>query len=249
MTVQNIFVIVPAYNEEDNLPHLIENLSRFCPMFGLDHQQIVVDDGSSDRTAEVCREAAEDHPVEVITQPNGGPGTAFNTGFNAALDRAGPEDLILTVEADNTSDLCVLNKMVEVCRRGNDVVLASVYGSGRVVGAPMLRKMLSLGANLLMKGIFQIPEVNTFSSFFRLYRADALQDARKRLGGNLIEEPGFVCMVELLIKLHRLGYRIAEVPMLLDSNIRVGDSSMKLIRTSMSYGRVVSRFARWKELT
>jgi len=178
-------------------------------------------------------------PITLIRHSrNRGPGAAFLTGFKAALQGAKDRDFLVTIEADNTSDLCILNKMLEHGRRGSDVVLASVYGEGRVVGAPIGRRVLSWCATTLVKLFFRFKGLNTFSSFFRLYRVAALRQAFAVHGDKLIEEPGFVCMVELLVKLDRLGLKMSEVPMLLDSNIRIGDSKMKVFKTGASYLRV-----------
>ncbi|HSG99969.1 MAG TPA: hypothetical protein VLB27_07970, partial [candidate division Zixibacteria bacterium] len=123
--------------------------------------------------------------------------------------------------------------------RGADVALASVYGAGKVVGAPLTRRLLSFCANLLMKLSLGMPHINTFSSFFRMYRRSAIESVYSNYGEHTITEPGFVCMVELLIKFKRLGLKVCETPMLLDSNIRVGDSKMKILRTILSYFRVL----------
>ncbi|MBM4319119.1 MAG: glycosyltransferase family 2 protein [Deltaproteobacteria bacterium] len=248
--------VIPAYNEEENLPHLLTSIRKFLAFFAEQGEVWVVDDGSSDRTAEmVQRLAREVHtpcpvagatgctikvPVHLLRhEQNHGPGRAFLTGLLAALHHAGDHDYIVTIEADNTSDLSILNRMLEQARRGNDVVLASVYGEGRVVGAPLSRRVLSWGANTLVKTVFRFHGLHTFSSFFRLHRAAVLRRAFAHYGDRFVTESGFVCMIEMLVKLQRLGgVRIAEVPMLLDANIRIGDSKMKIMRTTSSYLRL-----------
>ncbi len=239
-----VVIVVPAYNEAENLPHLLDNLRRFMRFMGQRFRIVLVDDGSRDATQDVLAPLARRLPLTVLRHAeNRGPGAAFLTGLRAAADMTADDDLILTIEADNTSDLCVVNKMIEQTRRGHDLVLASVYGRyGRVVGAPFSRLVLSKGANLLMKATFRIPRVNTFSSFFRLHRAALIKRAFDAYGDRLIEEPGFICMVELLVKLHHLGARITEVPMLLDANIRIGDSKMKVLRNIRSYLSLIYRY-------
>jgi len=247
--------VIPAYNEADNLPHLLASIRKFLAFFGEQGEVWVVDDGSTDATGEVVRHIARTPltpcpvsrsapcrtvmPIHLVQHTvNRGPGAAFRSGFAAALDGAPDHGFLITIEADNTSDLTILSRMLEQARRGNDVVLASVYGEGRVVGAPLERKMLSWGANVLVRTIFGFRGLHTFSSFFRLYRVSVLRQAFELYGDRFIEEPGFVCMVETLVKLKRMGARMSEVPMLLDANIRIGDSKMKIFRTVNSYLRL-----------
>ncbi len=236
--------LIPAYNEAENLRYLLPNIRRFMEAFHYPYTITVVDDGSSDGTAAVVVEHREVHgiPAQVVSHAiNQGPGQGFATGFKAILAHARDNDRIVTIEADNTSDLAVLNRMLMRADRGFDLVLASVYGGGRIIGAPRSRLILSAGANTLMKYIFDMKEINTFSSFFRVHRAQMIREAMERYGDDFVSEPGFVCAVEMLIKLYHMGYNVTEVPMLLDSNIRIGDSKMKIVRNIKAYGRVIGR--------
>lgn len=242
-----LVVVIPAYNEERNIARLLRNLTS------LDHgahdaRVIVVNDGSQDRTREVALSFAGDLDVEVVDHAaNLGVGQAFRTGFGAALKHAGPDDIVVTIEADNTSDLAVLRAMLAQIRGGSDVSLASCYApGGRVLHTTPGRLILSKAANLIVRWLLPVPDVHTYSSFYRAYRASALHRARQRYGERLIEEPGFVCMVEVLVKLHRLGLRITEVPMVLDGALRAGGSKMRIMWTIFGYSRFFVRDAvRW----
>jgi dolichol-phosphate mannosyltransferase len=194
------YFVVPAYNEAANIDFLLKNIRRFLRFFEQPFHVILVDDGSTDATVSEALKHGEKMPLEVISHDrNHGPGAAFSTGFRRVLELARDYDMMVTIEADNTSDLCPLYKMLEHCWRGSDLVLASVYGDGRVVGAPLFRRILSRGANVLMQIVFRIPGVNTFTSFFRVYKVSMLRKAYKRYGEHLIEEWGFICMLELLV--------------------------------------------------
>jgi dolichol-phosphate mannosyltransferase len=196
---------------------------------------VVVDDHSTDGTIEVLNLYKQELDITIIRHDNNqGPGAAFKNGFSHILGLIGDNDIVVTIEADNTSDLCVLGKMVELLNRGYDVVLANVYGTGRIVGATLFRRFLSFWANLLMKLVFRIHGVDTFTSFFRTYRGSALKRLFAAYGENAITEKGFTCMLEILVKFHLLDMHIGQVPMLLDSKIRIGESKMKVIRNMRS---------------
>jgi len=243
--VPMIIFMVPAYNEEENIGKLCREISSHAEVCGWDYRIFIVDDGSSDGTVDVVRKLHEILPVEVISNPrNMGPGVAFDLGFRSLLGASNRDDIIVTMEADNTSDLSIFDKMMEQMRSGSDLVLASCYTeTGGIEGTAFYRKILSRGANFLVKMIFRQKEINTFSSFYRCYRPEILSRAYQVYGDGFIEEEGFVCAVDIFLKLERLGIRITEVPMVLKCHMRAGRSKMKMLRTTLSYLRLFLREA------
>lgn len=238
-----IIFIVPAYNEEANIGSLLEQTGEKMEALGLPYRIFVVNDGSRDRTEEIARSFAGVMQVDVITHSvNRGVGAVFRTGFRAALEAAGPRHIIVTKEADNTSDLSILGTMLAKIDAGNDVVLASCFApEGKIVGSTLDRHILSFVANLLLRTFFPIPGVYTYSSFYRAYRAEMLRRAFSAYDGKFLECHGFACMVEMLVKLSRLPIRIAEVPMVLQCNLRKGTSKMVRLKTILEYLRLIGR--------
>ena len=231
-----LIIIVLAYNEERNIGTLLENISALGHELG-DYRVIVVDDGSRDGTVGIVNSYSKRIPVNVVSHTvNQGVGAAFRTGFSTALARAQSGDVIVTMEADNTGDLKILDEMVRRVHAGDDVVLASCYAKGgQVEGTNFWRKFLSSCANLLLVVVFPVPGVRTYSSFYRAYNSDTLRRAMDAYAGGLIEQAGFVCMAEMLVKMHRLGVRISEVPMRLRLGQRKGKSTMQIGRTIRAY--------------
>jgi dolichol-phosphate mannosyltransferase len=245
-----LIIIVLAYNEERNIGTLLENISALGDELGV-YRVIVVDDGSRDGTVGIVNSYGKRMPVSVVSHAvNQGVGAAFRTGFSAALAQAHSDDVIVTMEADNTGDLKILSEMVRRARSGDDVVLASCYAKGgQVEGTNFFRKFLSSCANLLLVVMFPIPGVRTYSSFYRAYNSDTLQRAIDAYAGKLIEQAGFVCMAEVLVKMHRLGVRISEVPMILRLGQRQGKSTMRIGRTIRAYiAFILADFLRRKQV-
>ena len=240
-----IHVVVPAYNEAGNVGALLEGIRERVEPLGLPHRIVVVDDGSTDGTADLCRKASEpDRPVEVLVHPrNLGPGAAFRTGFLHVLRGADPLDVVLTLEGDTTSDPAVLLRMLHrVWEEGDDIVLAScyLYGGG-IKGTRAYRVGLSHIANGLMKKTLGLSGLATLSSFYRVYQVSALQAMARHYGERFVTSQGFECMVEILYRAARLGLRISEVPMVLDGSRRAGRSKMRVLRTSLAYLRLAAR--------
>jgi dolichol-phosphate mannosyltransferase len=130
---------------------------------------------------------------------------------------------------------------------GYDVVLASpyMYGGG-ITNTSSMRVFLSHIANAFVKEFLGIHGILTVSSFFRLYRAPALMKLQIAYGPAIIERRGFECMVELLMKMMYLRTTITEVPMLLDTNLRVGKTKMKITKTILGYLSLTPRMGYWK---
>ena len=116
-----ITVMMPAYNEERDLPGLLDRIQRALAGWA-DYRILVVDDGSRDRTGEIVRKAGERMPVELIQHPtNLGLGAAVRTGLRAA---AVNEGIVVTLDADNSQDPELIRTMVERLEQGFDVVIA-----------------------------------------------------------------------------------------------------------------------------
>ncbi len=238
-----IFFIVPCYNEEENINSFLIGIRRQLERQGEDYKVILINDGSTDNTLGCIKNHQGDMPIEVLSHfPNRGAGYVFNTGFQRALAEAGEADIFFTMEADNTSDIKIFPQMLEKIRDGYDLVLASCYaGEGSVIGTTLPRLVLSRTANFILRIFFKIPAVNTFSSFYRAYNARIIKEASAFYSGHLIEENGFVCMVELLLKLNALGAEITEVPMVLKCRC-LGKSKMKILKNICDYARVFIKF-------
>lgn len=232
-----LYIIIPAYNEAVNLPELLSSLEMWAQTNGEDCHLIAVDDGSTDGTGVLLREY-RGLPMTVVTHsPNQGVAQVFRSGLTAWRDLPmDAQTLVATIEADNTSALEILGAMIQKARSGHDVVLASCYApSGEVVGTNLLRTLLSATANLILQCTPGMPRVYTFSSFYRVHRGPFLSQALRAYNGRLIEEEGYVCVVEMLLKFGLMGGKICEVPLRLDGAKRKGPSKMKIMRTIRGY--------------
>lgn len=231
--------MMPAYNEEKDLPGLLDRIQTALSGWA-DYRVVVVDDGSADRTAEIVREAARHMPAELISHDvNKGLGAAIRTGLRAAVERG---DVIVTLDADNSQDPALIPALVEKLSEGNDFVVASRFQPGaQEVGVPPLRKFLSHLSSGGIRLIVGYPGVRDYTCGFRAYRTETVKKLIDSYGDAFVRENGFSCMLELVLNLRRIGARGAEVPLVLRYDLKEGASKMRIMRTMWRYVVTLTR--------
>lgn len=228
-----VVITLPAFNEAETLRPLLESIREAMQENGIEYRVIVVDDGSSDGTVEVARGLASQLPITLIEHSeNRGLGEAIRTGLMSAVEDADARDIIVTMDSDNTHTPGLIARMVRGIREGNDVVIASRYRQGAYIrGVPRTRRLLSFAARVLFSLAFPTPNVRDFTCGFRAYRAEVLQQAFSIYGDQFVGQSGFSCMVDILLKLRRLGAIMSEVPLILRYDQKFGASKMVVMKT------------------
>jgi dolichol-phosphate mannosyltransferase len=228
-----VFIVLPAYNEEEALETLLFRIHETFLHTPTQYQVIVVDDGSSDDTPQIASRLSFHMPIELVRhEVNQGLGGALRTGLKKAVQWSEPHDFVVTMDSDNTHPPELILRMVADLREGRDVVIASRYRSGaRVVGVPWHRNLLSLAARLTFISVFPIRGVRDYTSSFRAFRASVLQKALQHYGDGFVTERGFSCMSDVLLKLRKRGILFSEVPLVLRYDLKGGVSKMNVWRT------------------
>jgi hypothetical protein len=238
---KRLFVLIPVYNEAENLPRLFHDFQKIQQKLSrYELHLFLCDDGSSDLTPVVIQEAKYPFSIKLLrVEQNQGPGAAFARGFSALAGHLQKEDLVVTMEGDNTSSLEVLLSMIRRIEQEHwDCILASPYAyGGSVTQTNGFRILLSMIANLLVRFFLKIPGIFTMSSFFRVYQGSLILRLQKHYGDAILHEKGFICMVELLKKMTDLQATLSEYPLILDTSQRKGASKMKVLQTSLEYLR------------
>lgn len=236
MTVR---VVLPAYNEAESLksllPRLIKSLQEEEKKFHI----YVVDDGSSDDTVGQVRKISSNKPrqgrgkVSLIRhERNLGLSEAVNSGLRRALGDSQEDDIIVTMDADSSHLPGLISRMVRLIKEGHDVVISSRFvGGARVRGVAPSRRILSRGASFLFRTLFPIQGVRDYTCGFRAYRVSLLKRAIEKYGQGFIDQTGFSCMVDILLKLRELDPIITEVPMILRYDLKPGKSKMDVMKT------------------
>jgi dolichol-phosphate mannosyltransferase len=232
-TQRTVRLVLPAYNEEENLGALIETLDACLHEAAVEYEIIVVDDGSSDRTSDVALSYAEKIQLRLERHSkNQGLGATIRDGLRLAAMRSTPDDIIISLDADNTHSPGLIPAMLQAIREGNDIVIASRFQLGAYVrGVPYHRVLLSRWASRLFRLVFPMAGVRDYTCGYRAYRASLLQKAFLKYGNEFIDRDGFECMVDILLKLQSLQPIIRELPLILRYDKKGGASKMNVPRT------------------
>jgi len=232
-------MLLLAYNEEAAIGSCLERLKGLLATQSEPFRFVVVDDGSTDRTAEIVGGMAGSMPVTLLQHPkNLGVARGFDTGLRHIAESAAADDPVVTLEADNTNDPSYLLRMFGMLRSGFDVVCASRYRrGGSYIGFPLKRLLFSLGANWSMRLFFPVPGVRDFTIFFRVYRSRVLSNAIRFHGARFIERRGFTANAEILFKIAAAGpVRCGECPLAYRYDLKKSGSKMKVAHNVREYG-------------
>jgi len=229
-------ILLPVYNEEENIGKLLE---RFEPLkfFKGGLKIVLVNDGSKDRSKDIIESFSDRLPILLINHPfNKGVTEAIKTGLNEVLKFLKDDDLIITMDSDNTHDPASIIHMIDKFNEGYDIINGSRYcKGGKMVGVPAYRLFFSYSCKFLLTRIFPIEGILDYSVFYRGYRGRLIRKAVERYGDDLFQTKGFVGIPELLIKLSRLGGRTVEIPLVVRYDIKLGESKMKVADTVKHY--------------
>jgi dolichol-phosphate mannosyltransferase len=216
LAVADCTIVVPTYNEADNIVELIPRLLAL-PRFRI----LVVDDGSPDGTGALVAGFAEQSPrVGLLSRPGKmGLGSAYIAGFRRAL--AEGAEFIFEMDADFSHDPCYLPELLAAAEAGADLALGSRYvRGGGTTDWGLGRQLISRGGNLYA-GIILGLRIADATGGFRCYRRRVLET----LDLARVRSNGYAFQVEMAYRTRQAGFRITEVPIIFPDR-RVGRSKM-----------------------
>jgi dolichol-phosphate mannosyltransferase len=219
--VSKILVVIPTYNEAENIPRLIPLVLEQAA--GV--EVLIVDDGSPDGTGNIVRALAQADPrIHLLERASkSGLGTAYVVGFKHAL--SGSYDFVFEMDADFSHNPKEIPVFLEKAR-DVDLVVGSRYTNGvRVLNWPMQRLLLSWTANVWTRFMTGLP-LNDATGGFKCYRIAVLR------GINLdsIRSNGYAFQIEMSYKAWRKGFRLGEVPIVfLDRNAGTSKMSKHIV--------------------
>jgi dolichol-phosphate mannosyltransferase len=233
-----VLMALPCFNEAENLPPLLEQFEKLSERYGhmFDLRIVVINDASSDNTLEVLENIKSPLNIDIVTHSQN---RGLTGGINSAIayfeeDRKKDESAIAygIMDGDNSHSPFFIPGMLERIDHGFDVVIASRYRNGaRTCGVSFFRQLLSFGVAFLFKLMRNIQGVLDYSCGYRLYSPRMIKALKTSFKDDVVLEPSFASMVELLVKCNLIGGFCTEVPILLRYDLKLGDSKMRFRKT------------------
>ncbi|HEX5741415.1 MAG TPA: polyprenol monophosphomannose synthase [Pilimelia sp.] len=202
-TVGRVLVVIPTYNEVDNVRQITARVRAAAPQVDV----LIADDNSPDGTGAVADDlAAADGQVHVLHRPGKqGLGAAYIDAFRWALDRG--YDAVVEMDADGSHAPEELPRLLEAAASADVVVGSRWVRGGEVVDWPVHRLVLSRGGSLYTRMLLGLP-LRDATAGYRVYRAAVLEKIDLRA----VESQGYCFQIDLSWRAHQAGFRFAEVP-------------------------------------
>ena len=219
MAKSDSVIIIPTYNEKENIGKMIRTLLALEHRFDV----LVVDDGSPDGTASIVKSLMQEFPERVfIIERSGklGLGTAYITGFKWALQQG--YEYIFEMDADFSHNPDDVPLLYEACAKdGYDLSIGSRYVTGvNVVNWPMGRVLMSYFASKYVRMITRLPVYDTTAGF-NCYRRKVLET----IDLDSIRFKGYAFQIEMKFTTYKCGFKIKEVPVIFVNRV-LGESKM-----------------------
>jgi dolichol-phosphate mannosyltransferase len=217
-TIENIFVVLPTYNERENVQLLLPIILKKGPNVKV----LVVDDNSPDGTAEAVADKARELGRVFLLRRDGkkGLGTAYVEGFKWVLANS-DANLIFEMDADFSHNPDRIPDFIRKIQEGNDLVIGSRYLKGvSVVNWPIRRLILSYAASKYAGFVTGIP-LNDQTSGYKCFRREVLE----AMDLDRIVSDGYAFQIEVNYLTHKAGFRLAETPIIFEER-RAGSSKI-----------------------
>jgi len=197
-------VLVPTYNERENLPELLKRISKVFREKKIDGEVIVIDDNSPDGTGELAEELRKKYSFLKVIHRRAklGLGSAYLEGFGLSSGQ-----LIFTMDSDLSHDPKYLPRFIEAAKRADLVVGTRYMKGGKTIGWGIYRRLVSRGANFLAKLVIR-DGVKDVTSGYRAYHRKILE----RIPLDKIQSSGYAFQLEMMYEVKRRGFKIKSVP-------------------------------------
>lgn len=201
-------VILPTYNERENLPIIFSLLHKTLTEEKLDYEVVIVDDASPDKTLEVAAKIqssyGKKHVTIVSREGKLGLGSAYKAGLKVAKG-----DRIILMDADLSHHPKFILDMIDIMNSTKvEIVTGTRYkNGGGVAGWDLKRKVVSKGANTLASFLLNVGDVSDLTGSFRLYERRAIEEILPK-----VTCTGYAFQMEIIVLAKKAGFRIKEVP-------------------------------------
>jgi len=234
-----IFYILPAFNESLNISPLLKKFNNFYKKKKISIVIVFVNDGSTDdsikKIISIKKKIFKKIKIKIINhKKNYGLGVALKTGFNFCFKFGHTDDVIVTMDCDNSHTIKLSYKMaLQIIENKKDIIIASRYKkNSKMKGLDIKRIFLSYIAAILYKFFFPIKNVRDYTSGFRAIKLGVIKKAYIE-NKYFFSERGFSASADIILKLYKYKKSINfdELPIDLRYDLKNGQSKMKILKT------------------
>jgi dolichol-phosphate mannosyltransferase len=220
--LKKALIIIPTYNEADNIVRLIETIFKL-KIEDVDLNILVIDDNSKDGTSKLVKDLNDGRVNVIDREKKLGLGTAYILGFKYAIEKQ--YDYVFEMDADFSHDPMALPDFIENIN-DNDLVIGSRYINGiAVVNWPLRRLLISIGASVYTKMITFLP-IHDVTAGYMCYKVDSL----KQIHLNLVKSNGYSFQIEMKFRMWKRGFKLKEIPIVfIDRRAGVSKMSKKIV--------------------
>ena len=234
-----IWIGLPAYNEEKAIKNVLTSINE---LKSNNIKIIFFNDGSTDKTIYNCKKFKKNLKIKIINKKrNHGLGIAVYCIMKFFKKNCFNNDKLILMDCDNTHNP---NQIFQMVKKGNNkknfIVIASRFQKeSKVINVPLIRNFLSYTAFFIFNIIFRTKGVKDFTSGYRLYDKQAINNFFNIVGSKYKPTSGFEMQLEILLQLKKSNTQFLEIPISLDYKKKPTDSKMKIIKTIFNYLKLI----------
>mgnify|MGYP000452758714 CR=1 FL=1 len=248
-----IKIALCAFNETQSLEKLLTNISHELQNLKENFEIIICLDGTTDNSAEIIKKFNSTSILPLRNER--GLGLAFKRVFLEIIKNSTDEDLVISLDADNTHDARQFTQMLKYFNDNNlDILVASRFSNKSISKSfPKYRQLISKSVSIVLQTLFPIKKINglklqDYTSGYRIYKAKKLKELFKLQQDNFITEPEFTYTCELLIKLSRIDCRIDETAIFYNYDEKIGVSKLRITRNFLRLVALIGKLFYNKKL-
>lgn len=233
-----VIVAMPMYNEELDIGN---HLTKLTAVLKKDQAVLILNDGSKDKSVEIVKKFMKKAKIILVQHKvNQGLSTTLNDIFYETAERVGDDDVVVTMDADDTHDPKYIEQMVKEIALGYNFVVASRFQKGsKELGYPKYKIFLSGCINVMLKILFPVKRLRDYTTGYRAYKGSIIKNLVRDHGRRIITAKGFAGLAETLIKMRKYGLRVKEIPLVYRYDLKRGLSKLKLWITLKEYSKLI----------
>ena len=226
-----LYILLPAYNEEKNISKIFIKIAKIKKKIS-PFKVVLVDDCSKDNTQKLMKKNYGFKLIHIKHKQNKGLSITLETGFNFIKKKIEKNDVIITLDSDDTHPVEIIPKMIREINSGFQLVIASRFVAGsKINGLSNFRKIMSIGAKFLFKTFYPYKNLGDYTCNYRCYSSLLIKEVLKKKKFFKNEDFNIAAKILIFLIKKKNNLKLKEIPFTLNYQRKVGQSKMNIIKT------------------